>query len=148
MRTLASKPGFAALTIGVVILVHLAAFGLFFRTDLETVSFMGHVLPETCSWKTTFGVPCPTCGMTRGIVLAMHGRLADSYEVNRSALILVGSAFLVGVGLLSAGALRLRDQLQASAQLGCWTQRLGLAGGGLWVLMLAVNWTLVLRSLP
>jgi hypothetical protein len=147
MRTLTSKPGFAALTIGVVVLLHLAVFGLLFSADLETVSFQGHVLPETCSWKTVLGVPCPTCGMTRGIVLAMHGQWAASYAVNRSALVLVASALLVGFGLASAGVLRLREQHRASDELGYWTQRIGLAGGGLWVAMLAVNWTLVLRSL-
>ena len=147
MKTLASRPGFAPMIIGSIILLHLAAFALLLSANLETVSFLGNVLPETCSWKSVYGIPCPTCGMTRGVVLALHGQLADSFEANRSAPILVASALLIGCGLFVAGCLRLRNQDRASAQFGLWTERLGLAGGGLWVLMLAVNWTLVLQSL-
>ena len=148
MKALASRPGFAPMTIGSIILLHLAAFALFLSANLETVSFLGNVLPETCSWKTVYGIPCPTCGMTRGVVLALHGQLTDSFEVNRSAPILAASALLIGCGLFLAGYLRLRNQAGASAGFSIWTQRVGLTGGGLWLLMLAVNWTLVLRALP
>ena len=34
--------------------------------------------PNLCVWRAVFHVPCPGCGVTRSVWLAMHGRFHDA----------------------------------------------------------------------
>ena len=63
--------------------------------DLVTV--LGWRVDLPCAMKAAFGSPCPGCGMTRSVLMTLHGRLADAVAVNP-----VGPIFVAGVGLLAA----------------------------------------------
>ena len=59
--------------------------------------------PVTCALRIVGGVPCPGCGMTRGLSELLHGRLATSWRYHPLALPTL--ALLVGVwvyGVLAA----------------------------------------------
>ena len=146
-QPLLSQQGWATLIVGVVILLHFLAGGLLLTADEDLVYFLGSPLPETCALRTAFGVPCPTCGMTRGVVFAMHGRLLESYQVNRSAPIFAAGWIFAGLGLVLTGVFRVRKFDAACDTTARWTQRFALAAGSAWIGVLAANWWLVLRSL-
>ena len=147
MRGLAHKPGFAAACMGAVILAHLAVLPLALGADRDFVYFRGEALPEACSLRRVFGVPCPTCGMTRGVVLALHGRVGDSAATNASAPVLVGVALMLGSSLAGAGGLRLAGRGRAADGLTRWIRIAGLAGAGMWAVVLMLNWVAELRAL-
>ncbi len=39
-------------------------------------------LPSVCLFKDVTGLPCPSCGTTRALVLLVHGRVYDSFMTN------------------------------------------------------------------
>jgi hypothetical protein len=148
MQRLVKRPGFAAASIGTLILVHLAVVAMVLRADREFVYIGDHALPEACSLRKVYGIPCPTCGMTRGAVLALHGHVGESMATNAAAPVLIGVALLLGLTLATAGGLKLAGRERAAAWLTRWVRRAGLTGGALWVVALAANWIVTLRSLP
>jgi len=40
-------------------------------------------LPPACTFRALFDLPCPGCGLTRSLVAAAHGDLADSWTFHR-----------------------------------------------------------------
>jgi hypothetical protein len=147
MRKLASKPGFAAATIGAVILLHLIALPLVLRADREFVYFGSTALPEMCSLRKIYGIPCPTCGMTRGVVLTLHGQVKDAAATNAAAPVLAGVSLILGVFLMSSGGLRMARRERWAAKLTRWTRNIGITGSAGWVIALALNWIIELRHL-
>ena len=49
-------------------------------------------VPYRCPLRALTGIPCPFCGMTRGVIEAVHGHLVDSFLFNPGALLLVAVA--------------------------------------------------------
>jgi len=45
----------------------------------NSVSLFGLRIPNTCPFKALTGLDCPGCGITRAMILAVHGRWLDSY---------------------------------------------------------------------
>jgi hypothetical protein len=49
-------------------------------------------VPYRCPLRLATGIPCPFCGMTRGVVEAVHGNVVDAFLWNPGALLLVALA--------------------------------------------------------
>jgi hypothetical protein len=47
-------------------------------------------LAPTCIWKATYGVECPSCGMTRAFILISQGSFAEAQTLNQLAVPLYG----------------------------------------------------------
>jgi hypothetical protein len=56
----------------------------------------------TCPLRLVTGIPCPFCGMTRGVVDAVHGDIIGSLVFNPGAIVLL----TLGIGLLVAWRVR------------------------------------------
>ncbi len=54
--------------------------------------------PVLCPLRSTTGIPCPFCGMTRGVTAAVHGDFGDSLMFNPGAIVLVAIAALLLFG--------------------------------------------------
>src|SRR5438067_572206 len=59
-----------------------------------SVSFAGHDTHWDCVFRQRFGVPCPACGLTRSVVMALHGQLAGAVQMNPAGILLVLGAIL------------------------------------------------------
>jgi hypothetical protein len=59
-----------------------------------------------CPLRTLTGVPCPFCGMTRGVTAAAHGDLARALTLNPGSLLVI--AAVVGVLVAWCAGWRLR----------------------------------------
>lgn len=66
-------------------------------TDGTSVWVAGYELHGSCWVQERFGAPCPFCGITRSIVLTIHGELARAAELNPAGLLLVFGVALVCV---------------------------------------------------
>ena len=69
--------------------------------------------PSLCIWKNLLGIPCPGCGLTRGVCFLVHGRWAEAVGFNPLSLLAVGilsSNIVCGVfGIAQGVKLRLEN---------------------------------------
>ncbi len=54
--------------------------------------------PALCPLRTTTGIPCPFCGMTRAVVATVHGHLAESLRYNPAGVLVVAVAIAMLLG--------------------------------------------------
>jgi len=57
--------------------------------------FVPFEVAPPCPLRTLTGVPCPLCGMTRGVTAVVHGHLGRAAELNPGAFAAVGAALLL-----------------------------------------------------
>jgi hypothetical protein len=48
-----------------------------------------------CPLRTVTGIPCPMCGMTRGVTALVHGDIARAVVLNPGALLVVAFAIVL-----------------------------------------------------
>src|SRR5580704_16816809 len=77
----ASRPGFPALVIGCVTLADALAARWLLRADEEHVFVLGRPIAWVCALRSRFGLPCPTCGLTRSVVMSLHGEFARAWRM-------------------------------------------------------------------
>jgi hypothetical protein len=94
----------------------------------------GHPV-ELCMFRRLTGLPCPTCGITRGLLNLLRGRVAAAWWSNPLV-------FVVELALAAVFLLRVVFGLRPSVQLTRGERR--LAWGCAAVLFLA-NWAYVIR---
>ena len=105
MRELLHKPGFSAAFVGALLIIELAAVLAFFNADWASVYFLGHPLSMECSFKHTYGIPCPACGASRAFVLTVHGSILQGWSLNPLGPLAAIGMFGAGLGLLILGTL-------------------------------------------
>jgi len=75
-----------------------AALGLLVCTLIPLAALPDHPL---CPWRAISGLPCPGCGLTRGLVSAAHGRFGQAWGFHPLAPALyAGLWFVLGLPLL------------------------------------------------
>lgn len=83
-RPIASRPGFIPSLLGFVLLAELTATRFLMTADLNLVYILGHPINIVCAARQHFGIPCPTCGFTRGFVLSVHGDFLNAWRLSPS----------------------------------------------------------------
>ena len=96
--------GGAAAAAGAVIWTDAIVARLMLRADDTSVYFLGRPILWTCWMRTHLGVPCPTCGLTRGLVLTLHGRWAEAWQLFPAAPAALLGALLLASALLALAA--------------------------------------------
>jgi Protein of unknown function (DUF2752) len=143
MRKLLSRPGMPPAVAGLAILLQAAVARIMLQADESRVYFLGHPLNWACSFYERFGLPCPTCGMTRSVVLALHGQWERAWRLAPG-----GPAFTLGVLFVAAGVLILAAAqfwlANRSVDRTIWLEhkiKLGLRSGALaWAAVSIVVW--------
>lgn len=103
----------------------------------QAVYFNGQELAWGCSIRQMFGIPCPSCGLTRSVLLTLHGHLSAAFEVNPGGpLVVLGLALVAALmfGLALRPGPRPSDGLVRSLVLGA------SAYGCLTAAVLLVHW--------
>lgn len=86
-------------------------------TDGRRVLIAGYELHGACWWQERFGAPCPFCGITRSMILTVHGEFARAAELNPAGVMII-----LGVALVCAACVFLglsqnsRTSLDAAAR--------------------------------
>ncbi len=68
------------LLLGVLLLLALANV-----TPAGQMRLFGHDLPVVCLWQRWYDTPCLSCGLTRGVTLLLHGRVAAAVAAHPGA---------------------------------------------------------------
>ena len=127
---------------GAGVLASLALTRLAASADEAAVSFAGRGLPWLCPLRSLFGLPCPTCGMTRSVVLSLHGEWGRAAALNPAGPLLVFGLLALGLLLLLAACSPRASRRRAST--GAALPRAALIGvyayGCLTGVVLLVHW--------
>jgi cbb3-type cytochrome oxidase subunit 3 len=136
----ANRAGSAPGLVGALLLLQLAVVRAFASATTERAYLFGRELHWGCWFKQRFGFPCPTCGMTRSVLLSLQGQFTEAAQLNPAGLLLVIGLVLFSLALIflmfyrqrhtrfDAGALHRRIRLTASAY------------GSLLVIVLFAHW--------
>lgn len=147
MRKLSSQSGFAAALLGTVLLLELVAVRIALTADSDFVYLFGRRINIVCAARQRFGVPCPTCGFTRGFVLSVHGRIGEAWKLSPSGpLLAIGTLGMSAILLLMVAFERRRTPEQMD-RWKRWVQNGALAYGGLGTLIWVCSWIAVVTRL-
>jgi len=135
-----TRPGLASAVVGTLLVAQIAAIGVLLRASRDGVWLLGHRLGGVCLFQQLTGVPCPTCGMTRSIVLTLNGHLAAALRLN-----LAGPIWVLAVATLALALLWLAWH-DPTALARRRVRLLALAQGAAFAVALTANWILVLRG--
>jgi hypothetical protein len=102
MRKFLSRPGMPPAAAGLAILLQAMMARIILQADEARVYVFGHPLNWVCSFHERFGLPCPTCGLTRSVVLTLHGQVERAWRIAPG-----GPALTLGVLFVAAGVLML-----------------------------------------
>ena len=126
----------AALVTGTLFISQVAALRAFASADSQHVWILGRELEWACSFQLAFGIPCPNCGMTRSMILFVHGAVADALRLNPAGPLLVLAMLAAGVILVLRGTAQTAPSFRAN--------RLIPGAVGLYVATLIGQWALKL----
>jgi hypothetical protein len=104
MRRLISRPTFIPALLGTLILLELLTARLALTADHDFVYLLGQRLNIVCATRAKLGIPCPTCGATRGFVLAIHGQVSEGWRLSPVGPILALGLFAAAVLFLAMAA--------------------------------------------
>ena len=88
-----------------------------------------------CVFKNITGVPCPTCGSTRGCLAALHGHLIVAWRYN---------PLVMTAGLAAAAVLLARLLLGRKLEIGL-SRSEKKAAWAMFILAVALNWLYVIE---
>jgi hypothetical protein len=123
LTKLASRAGFPAALLGAMLLVELGAMHFALTADDDFVYVLGQRINIVCAARARLGIPCPTCGFSRGFVLSLHGRVGEGWRLSPSGPLTAMGMAGFGAVLLLFGAMQWRRMQAQVAAMKRWVAR-------------------------
>lgn len=98
-----SRAGLPAQTVGLFLFLQFVIIRAVSTATTNYVSFFGHELHWGCWFKQLTGMPCPACGMSRSVILTLHGHFGQALQMNAAGPFGVLGLLLAASGLLVLG---------------------------------------------
>ena len=134
-----SSGHFSSRLAGIFLFLGLVVLRVAAWADANQVWLFGKQLNWGCWFREHYGFPCPTCGMTRSVILTMHGDLHHAILLNPAGPFLIA-------GLLLVAIIALRLPLTGLKEIKSRQLALGLSlYGWVFVCVMLGQWTLKLR---
>lgn len=124
----------APLAIALLFVAALAGARVAMSADSAHVWLLGRLFGSACAFRTHFGIPCPNCGMSRSVILTMHGDVGEAVMLNPAGPLLVGGVVAAAI-LLGFTAFR-----RGKAPARRWMLPALLGYSGLYVSVLIGHW--------
>jgi hypothetical protein len=140
-----SRPGAAPTAVGLFILLQMTAGRLLLDADELRVYVLGHPINWTCALKARFGLPCPTCGLTRSVVLSLHGEIARAWNMAPGGPVAVLGCLAFAIALLFLNGVmpRYRERMKAAIRSGALAY--AALAATVWIAGWAAQFTAALR---
>ena len=142
----ATKPGFTAGALGAILLLLLLSARLAFRADASFVYFDGRKVGTECAIRQRFGVPCPACGLTRSVILSLHGDIGRASRLNPAGPLAVLGFAAFSLALLYVSYRQQTRLPDAGEDLQKIVRRASLAYGAVLVVVALGHWALALAN--
>lgn len=111
----ANRPGIPAFVAGSAIFLQCALLRLLLTADAGRVYLLGRPILWECALRSKYGLPCPTCGMTRSVVLALHGDWAAAWQMAPGGVAAVLGVLLLGCAAWALAVTQWRRSVQWEA---------------------------------
>ncbi|MCA1629525.1 MAG: DUF2752 domain-containing protein [Acidobacteria bacterium] len=136
-RTGATPGGVGALLVAQLLLLRALA-----SADTERVFVMGRELRWGCLFRRAFGLPCPACGMTRGVLLTLHGHFGDALRLNPAAVVLTLGVVLFAAALVFVAVHQRAHDPRSSGRLHARLRLAARAYAGLLFAVMLAHWVI------
>ena len=140
MGSAGSRSSLAAAVAGATILADAALARILLTADLERVYFLGKPILVACAFRSATGLPCPTCGLSRSTVLALHGNLVAAWHIMPAGPVSVLGVLALAVALLWVAAVARSGRPASRVKARRWITRAGVAYGAATVVMWLGGW--------
>src|SRR5579863_2484575 len=128
-RRLGSQAGFPAFLIGCVALADLVAGRALLWADETRVYFAGRALDFACRFRASTGLPCPTCGLTRSVVMSLHGEFGRAWKMAPAGPVAVAGLAAFALAMLALALVQRRGAENRIAAARVWIRKGALAYG-------------------
>jgi len=118
-----TRAGFPALATGAVILADALAARWLLRADEEHVFVLGRPIAWVCALRSRFGLPCPTCGLTRSVVMSLHGEVARAWRMAPVGPVLVAGMLVFAMTMLLLAYSQWTGMRQRESQARAWIRK-------------------------
>jgi hypothetical protein len=116
--------------VGFTFLVQLWAVREVISADDTRAYFLGRPIGFACGFRTRFGVPCPGCGVTRGVAFAVRGDLAHAWRLSPAAALGVGGLAALALALLGFAWLEWLGEVAWARRTERWIRTASVAYAG------------------
>ena len=93
---------------GLALVAACVGAGLTCAADERGTWFLGHALGAECAFRLRFGIPCPNCGLTRAVIIALHGQWLRAWRIAPGGAALVVGTFVCAATVTTLGMVRMR----------------------------------------
>jgi hypothetical protein len=118
-----ARAGFPALTVSCVILADALAARWLLRADEERVYVLGRPIAYVCALRARYGLPCPTCGLTRSVVMSLHGEIGRAWRMAPAGPVAVLGLIALALALLGLGLFEWTRASKPAARMQRWIRR-------------------------
>jgi hypothetical protein len=146
MSALASRPGLASAATGLAIILDAALACVMLRADEARVYVLGHPITWVCGLRSRLGLPCPTCGMTRSVVLTLHGEVERAWRVAPVGPVALFGMLAVAGALLALGCSQLLGARRLEVSAKSWIRNGAFIYGGAAILVCIGGWAVSLSA--
>jgi Protein of unknown function (DUF2752) len=126
---LTARPGFPAFIVACVTLADLTIGRLLLRADEARVYLAGRAMNWPCAFRAATGLPCPTCGLTRSVVMSLHGEFARAWNMSPAGPVAVVGLAAFALAMLALAFVQWAGAEDRTALVRLWIRRLALAFG-------------------
>jgi hypothetical protein len=118
-----ARAAFPALTVGCVILADAVAARWLLRADEERVFVLGRPIAYVCALRARYGLPCPTCGLTRSVVMSLHGEIGRAWRMAPVGPVVVLGLIAFALAMLGVAFFEWTRAPQRAAQVQWWIRK-------------------------
>jgi len=140
MAGLASRPGVAPAATAAAILAQCVAGRLLLDADEARVYLLGRPIAVECALRRQYGLPCPTCGITRSLVLSLHGDLGAAWRMAPVGPVAIFGLLTFCAALLVLAAIEWNRAGRRAGEVKTWIRRGTLAWAGASVMVWIGGW--------
>jgi Protein of unknown function (DUF2752) len=126
---LAGRPGFPAFIIGCIALADLAVGRALLRADEARVYLAGRAVDFQCAFRVVTGLPCPTCGLTRSVVMSLHGEFARAWSLAPAGPVAIAGLGAFALAMLALAFVQWEGAKDRTVWMRLWIRRGALAYG-------------------
>jgi Protein of unknown function (DUF2752) len=143
---LTARPGFAAFIIGCVTLADLAIGRILLWADEARVYLAGTPLNWQCAFRAATGLPCPTCGLTRSVVMSLHGEFARAWSLEPAGPVAVAGLAAFSLAMLALASVQWAGEEDRAAFARLWIRKGALAYGAAATIIWLGGWVAHLET--